>query len=453
MKKNADPVSQLKAKIESGEIDTVIVAFPDTLGRLFGKRATGRFFLDHILKDGTHACNYLLVTNMEMDPLEGFALANWDKGFGDFAMVPDPASIRILPWQPGAAFAMCDLYHHDGMLVEEAPRSVLRRQLERLAAESMSCKAASELEFFVFNQTFQAAQAAGYAGLLPASDYRIDYHILQPARDEAMFREMRQVLEAAGIVVETTKGEWGCGQHELNILYDDPIPMADKHILFKMCAKEIAAKHGKCVTFMPKYTSKDAGSSCHIHISLWKNGKNMFWDSKRDEPSKTFRQFLGGLLKYMPELSYFMAPTVNAYKRYQPMSWAPTKMVWSHDNRTVGFRVVGHGQSYRIENRMPGADANPYLAFAAMIVAGMAGIEEELDCGPEYQGNAYIDQSLPALPKTLREAMVLLDRSQLARKVLGDAVVDFYVHTARCEMDAYDSAVTDWERARYFEQI
>lgn len=454
MKKSAsDPIGWLKKKIESGEIDTVAVAFPDVLGRLMGKRATGHYFLEHILDGGTHGCNYLLVVNMEMDPVDGFKLANWDKGFGDFSMVPDPASARPLPWQTGTALVLCDLYHHDGKLVEEAPRSVLRRQIERLASHSLSCKAASELEFFLFNQTYQNAKAGGYAALAPSSEYRIDYHILQPGRDEEIFREMRLMLESAGIAVETTKGEWGCGQHELNILYDDPLPMADKHIILKLCVKEIAARHGKCVTFMPKYNSKEAGSSCHIHISIWKDGKNLFWDSKRNEGSKFFRQFLGGLLKYTPELSYFMAPTVNAYKRYQPMSWAPTKMVWAMDNRTAGFRVVGHGSSYRIENRMPGADANPYLAFAAMIIAGMAGVEEDLDCGEVYQGNAYTDKNLKALPKTLREAADLLDKSRLARSVLGDAVVDFYVHTAHSEMDAYESAVTDWERARYFEQI
>lgn len=452
-KTTAAEIARLKKQVETGDIDTVIVAFPDVLGRLMGKRATGSFFVENVLPHGTHGCNYLLVTNMEMDPVGGFALANWDKGFGDFAMIPDPSSLRVIPWQPGAAMVMCDLQHHDGKLVEEAPRTVLRRQVERLAAQSLSCKTASELEFFVFHQSYHDARNKGYTGLLPSSDYRIDYHILQPTRDEAMFREMRQMLQAAGIVVETTKGEWGCGQHELNILYNDPLPMADQHVVFKMCAKDIAAKHGKCITFMPKYTSQDAGSSCHIHISLWKNGRNLFWDAKHDGPSKFYRQFLGGLMKYMPELSYFMAPTVNAYKRYQPLSWAPTKMVWAHDNRTVGFRVVGHGSSFRIENRMPGADANPYLAFAAMIVAGMAGVEEHLDCGPLYEGNAYTDSSLPALPKTLREAADLLDGSRLARKALGDAVVDFYVHTARSEMDACDAAVTDWERARYFEQI
>ncbi len=453
MHKDTPALGTIKSKIESGEIDTVIVAFPDVMGRLMGKRATGRYFLNSVLEHGTHGCSYLMVVNMEMDPMDGFALANWDKGFGDFLMQPDPASLRLTPWQEGTALVLCDLYHHDGKLVEEAPRSVLRRQLERLAAQGLECKTASELEFFLFNQTYHDAFVGGYNQLLPSSDYRIDYHTMQPTRDEPLFRSMRRHLEAAGIEVETSKGEWGVGQHEINILYDEPIAMADKHVIFKQAAKDIAAQHGKCITFMPKYTSKDAGSSCHIHISLWNNGRNVFWDESKDAPSVAFRQFLGGLLKYIPELTYFMAPTVNAYKRFQPLSWAPTKMVWATDNRTSGFRVVGHRHSFRIENRLPGADANAYLAFSAMLVAGLAGIEEDLDCGAMYEGNAYIDKSLPALPKTLREAAELLNNSCLARKALGDVVVDFYVHTAHLEMDEYDRAVTDWERRRYFEQI
>lgn len=448
-----ETLAKIQHQIQAGEIDTVIAAFPDVLGRLMGKRASAPFFLNHILQDGTHACNYLLVTNMEMDPLEGFALANWDKGFGDFHMVPDAASARILTWQPGTAFIMCDLHHHDGRMVEEAPRAVLRRQIERLAADGLDCKVASEIEFFVFNESYENAKATGYSSLKASSDYRIDYHILQPGRDEAMMREIRRALYGAGIVVETTKGEWGYGQHELNVLYADPMTMADTHVLLKLCAKEIAARHGKSITFMPKFTAQDAGSSCHIHLSLWKNGKNLFWDEERGEGSRFFRQFLGGLLKFTPELCYFMAPTVNAYKRYQPLSWAPTKMVWAGDNRTVGFRVVGHGSSFRIENRLPGADANPYLAFASMMVAGLAGVELELDCGPIFEGNAYADATLPSLPSTLREAASLLNQSTTARKALGDAVVDFYVRTAHLEMDAFDRAVTDWERARYFEQI
>ena len=443
----------LKAKIRKGEIDTVITVFPDVFGRLVGKRFTGKFFIDQVASHGTHGCNYLLTVNLEMDPLDGFKVANWDKGFGDFEFRPDASTIRALPWQPGAALVLCDYRHHDGELVAEAPRSVLRRQLEALARKKFTCYTASELEFFLFNQSFHDAFTADYRNLTPSSDYRIDYHTMQPTRDEAIFRAVRNWMTEARVPIESSKGEWGRGQHEVNFIYDQPLPMADMHVVFKQGMKEIAAQHGKSVTFMPKPWAAEVGSSCHIHISLWREGKNAFWDAKRGEGTPLFRQFLGGLMKYSPELCYFFAPTINSYKRYQSASWAPTKMAWSHDNRTVGFRVVGQGNSFRIENRMPGADANPYLAFAAMMAAGLAGIEEQLDCGKEYRGNAYVDPKLKSLPKSLREAGDLLDGSKLARKSLGDAVVEFYVHTARLEAQAFNDAVTDWERARYFERI
>lgn len=443
----------LKRKIRTGEIDTVLVVFPDVLGRLVGKRATGHFFLDHMLKHGTHGCNYLLVVNMEMDPMDGFPFANWDKGFGDLAMQPDLSTLRLLPWQPATAMVLCDVHYPDGKLIEEAPRTVLRRQIKALSRQGLTCNISSELEFFLFNHTYHEAHEKKYDGLTPSSDYRIDYHTLQPTRDEPLLRAMRNFLDAAGVPVETTKGEWGKGQHEVNILYTEPLAMADRHVVFKQGAKEITEQHGKCVTFMPKYSSTEAGNSCHIHTSLWRGRQNVLWDTKARGGSKLFRQFLGGLLKYSPELCYFLAPTINAYKRYQPLSWAPTKMAWAFDNRTVGFRIVGAGNSFRIENRMPGADANPYLAYAATLVAGLAGVEEKLDCGAEYEGNAYIDPKLPALPKTLRDAADLLDQSQLARRALGDAVVDFYVHTARLEIQAFNDAVTDWERHRYFERL
>jgi glutamine synthetase len=443
----------LKAKIRKGEIDTVIVVFPDVFGRLVGKRFTGKFFIDHVAENGTHGCNYLLTVNLEMDPLDGFEVANWEKGFGDFEFRPDFSTIRALPWQPGAVMVLCDYRHHDGELVAEAPRSVLRRQIEAVTHKKFTCFAASELEFFLFNQSFHDAFATDYRNLTASSDYRIDYHTMQPTRDEAIFRSVRNWMTEARVPVESSKGEWGRGQHEVNFIYDEPLPMADMHVVFKQGMKEIAAQHGKSVTFMPKPWAAEVGSSCHIHISLWRGGKNAFWDVKHGEGSQLFRQFLGGLMKYSPELCYFFAPTINSYKRYQSASWAPTKMAWSHDNRTVGFRVVGKGNSFRIENRMPGADANPYLAFAAMMAAGLAGIEEQLDCGKDYHGNAYVDGKLRSLPKSLREASDLLHSSKLARKSFGDAVVDFYVHTARLEAQAFNDAVTDWERARYFERI
>jgi glutamine synthetase len=457
-------LKQLTAQIRSGAIDTVLVAFPDPFGRLVGKRFRADCFLDSVAKHGTHGCNYLLTVNLEMDPLDGFAVANWAAGFGDFALRPDPDTLRVLPWQPGAAFVLCDLLQHDGTMVSEAPRSVLRRQLDLVAKQDLTCYCASELEFYLFNQTYHSAFTGGYRDLQPSSDYRIDYHLMQPTRDEPLMRAIRNGMTAARVPVESSKGEWSRGQHEINFTYDEPLPMADMHVLFKQGVKEIAEQHGKAVTFMAKYAPGEAGNSCHIHISLWKGGKNLFWEEAKGRKSKIanrksqigsrlFRQFLGGLMKYSPEFCLFYGPTINSYKRFQPGSWAPTRMAWSTDNRTCGFRIVGHGGSFRIENRMPGADANPYLAFAAMLAAGLAGVRENLDCGSEYKGNAYIDTNLSRLPSSLRDATDLFDKSKLARAAFGDGVVDFYVHHARLEQQAFGDAVTDWERIRYFERI
>ncbi len=443
----------LKARIAAGQIDTVILAAPDVYGRLVGKRFAAPFFVEHVAAHGTHGCNYLLTVNLEMDPLDGFALANWRKGFGDFAMRPDFTTGRALPWQPGTALVLCDFNHGEGTPVAEAPRAVLQGQMAALARRGWSARIASELEFYLFNQTYHDAYSHGYNALVPASDYRIDYHILQPTRDEDLMRAARLDMTAAGVPIESSKGEWGKGQHEINFTYAAPLTMADRHVVFKHGIKELADRHGKAITFMAKYAAGEAGNSCHIHLSLQAAGRDLFWDRRARAGSRLFRQFLGGLMKYSPELAYFYAPTVNAYKRYQAASWAPTKMAWSQDNRTVGFRVVGQGGGFRIENRMPGADANPYLAFAAMLAAGLAGVDEGLDCGPEYQGNAYADDRLPALPRTLAEAAERLHESRLARLALGEGVVDFYAHTARLEVRAFNDAVTDWERVRYFERI
>ena len=444
---------ELKGRVEKGEIDTVIVAIPDVFGRLVGKRFTAPFFLQSIIDHGTHGCNYLLTVNIEMDPMEGFKVANWEAGFGDFEMRPDHETFRILPWQAGAALAICDFLHPDGKRVAEAPRSVLCAQIERLQAQGYVAKMASELEFYLFNNSYPDAFARHYRDLTPSSDYRIDYHTMQTARDEPLFRQVRNMMCAAEVPVESSKGEWGRGQHEINFLYDEPMPMADMHTLFKQGIKEIAAQHNRSITFMPKPSMTEAGNSCHIHCSLWKDGSNAFWDKAAKGPTPLFRQFLGGLLKYSPEFSYFFAPTINAYKRYQPGSWAPTKMAWSHDNRTVGFRVVGDGNGFRIENRMPGADANPYLAFAATLAAGMAGVREGLDCGDDYHGNAYVDKKLKALPSTLQDAVTLLKKSKLAAEAFGKDVIEFYAHTAELEIHAFNNSVTDWEKIRYFERI
>lgn len=446
-------LSALKSQVRQGEIDTVIVAFPDVLGRLVGKRFTAAYFIDHVAEHGTHGCNYLLTVNMEMDPMDGFKVANWESGFGDFEMSPDLDTLRVLPWQEGTALVLCDYRHDDGSLVAEAPRSLLLGQLDALSKRGFKSGMASELEFLLFNDSYREAHLSDYSHLSPSSDYRIDYHTMQPTRDEAVLRSIRNDMTAAGIPIESSKGEWSQGQHEVNFVYRAPLEMADGHVIFKQGVKEIAELNGKSVSFMPKFASEEAGNSCHIHVSITKGQRNLFWDAKKKAGSKFFSQFLGGLLKYSPELCYFFAPTINAYKRYQSGSWAPTKMAWGHDNRTVGFRVVGQGKAFRIENRMPGGDANPYLAFAATLAAGLAGVDEGLDAGDVYSGNAYEDKSLASLPGSLGEAARLLDQSAFARKTFGDEVVDFYVHTARLEVEAFDSSITDWERRRYFERI
>jgi glutamine synthetase len=443
----------LLSKIRSGEIDTVQVAAPDMLGRLVGKRYTGEFFSRELIKGTTHGCSYLFAVNIEMEPQDGYRLANWDSGFGDFEMRPDRNAVFAIPWETSSALVVCDFHAHGGAPVEQAPRRILQRQIERLAAMGMKANSASELEFFLFNEDYAAAARAGYAALTPSSNYRIDYHILQPARDEAIFRGIRNQMLLAGIPIENSKGEWGVGQHEVNITFADPLTMADRHVVFKHGAKHIAQAHGKSITFMAKPTRGEAGSSCHIHMSLVSDGTNAFWDTAAQRPTGLFRQFLGGLMKYCRELTLLFAPTINSYKRFEAMSWAPTKQVWATDNRTTGFRVVGHGQSFRVENRMPGADANPYLAFAAMLAAGLAGIDENLDCGSEYHGNAYVDASLPALPATLRDAVDLFERSEIAKQCFGADVVEHYVHAGRLELREFDAAVTDWERQRYFERI
>jgi glutamine synthetase len=446
-------LKQLTQQVRAGKIDTVIVALADPFGRLVGKRFRAEVFLDAVARHGTHGCNYLLTVNLEMDPLDGFKVANWNAGFGDFTLQPDLDTLRIIPWQAATALVICDHLKHDGSRVEESPRSVLRRQLDLLKQQGLTCYCASELEFYLFNQTYHSAFTSGYRDLQPASDYRIDYHLMQPTRDEPLLRAIRNGMTAARVPVESSKGEWSRGQHEINFIYTEPLPMADMHVLFKQGVKEIAEQHGKAVSFMAKYAPGEAGNSCHIHMSIWRGRQSLFPGAKGSVGSKYFRQFLGGLIKYSPELCLLFAPTINSYKRYQAGSWAPTRMAWAVDNRTVGYRVVGHGPSFRIENRMPGADANPYLAFAAMLAAGLAGVKEGLDCGDEYLGNAYIDPKLARLPGSLREAADLFANSKLAQTAYGAEVVEFYVHHARLEEEAFNNTVTDWEKARYFEQI
>ena len=445
-------INELLRDIRAGQIKTVILAFPDMQGRWIGKRATGRHFAQTVAAHGTHACAYLLTVDMEMDPVPGYALTSCGRGYQDFELVPDPGTVRRLPWLPETALVVCDLSDMKGAPIPVAPRQILKEQIARAAAKGFSLKMASELEFYLFRETFESAQRKGWHGLELHGSYIEDYHILQGTREEFLVGEIRNQMEAAGIPVETSKGEWGPGQHEINLGYSGPLEMADWHTVYKHGAKEIAMQKGVSLTFMAKYDAKLAGSSCHIHASLWdKTGRTaLFWEGGK--PSAKFRHFLGGQMALAREFSCFFAPTVNSYKRYQSATFAPTRIAWAGDNRTCGFRVVGAGSSYRIENRIPGADANPYLAFAATIAAGLYGIEHKIEPPAETKGNAY-EQNMASVPRSLHEAVACLESSKAARKIFGDQVIEHYLLTARAEQAAFDRAVTCWERERNFERI
>ncbi|HEX3177888.1 MAG TPA: glutamine synthetase family protein [Methylomirabilota bacterium] len=454
----------LESHVRSGDIDTVLTVVPDGYGRLLGKRIVGRHFVDHVLDDGVHACVYLFTVDMEMEPLPGFKLTSWERGYGDMKLVPDLGTLRVLPWLPKTALVFCDVYSEDGEPIEEAPRWVLKRQIERAAAHGYVVKTAAELELYCFRETFEQARAKRYHALTPVSDYLEDYHILQTTKEEPLVRAIRNGMEAADVPVETSKGEWGRGQEEINLVYAEALEMADRTALYKHGAKEIAHLQGCSLTFMAKYDMGAAGSSFHLHSSLWDGAgvAALFAPTRTRSRGRghgpedwppLFGQWLAGQLGMARELAYFYAPGVNSYKRYQSGSFAPTRIVAGWDNRTCGFRLCGDGASLRVENRIPGADANPYLAFAATIAAGLHGVQSKLEAPPAYHGNAYEDAALPQVPKTLREAIGELERSTVARAAFGDRVVAHYLHAARLEQQAFDQAVTDWELGRYFERI
>ena len=448
---------ELSRRVRAGQIETVLLVFTDHYGRFMGKRLDAEFFLDDAAKRGTHACDYLLTVDMEMEPVPGYRFSNWEKGYGDFHLVPDFATLRVASWLEKTALVLCDVKDEKTHRpVAQAPRSMLRRQIERAVAMGYRAMTGSELEYYIFNNTYRDAASTGYHGLEPAGWYLEDYHALQGAREEGFNGAARRHLRQSGIPVESSKGEWGLGQHELNVRYADILTMADRHAVFKQCLKEIADQMGISVTFMAKFSASQAGSSCHIHMSLWRKGQNAFAGTKRLGPvacSDTFRWFLGGWIAHAPEMMVFYAPTVNSYKRYQAGSWAPTRLAWSYDNRTAGFRVVGAGTSLRIECRIPGADCNPYLAFAAALASGLEGIEHRIEPPPIFEGDVYAAQHLPRVPRTLRDATELFATSAMATRVFGEDVVEHYLHFYRTEQDAYDKAVTDWERHRYFERI
>jgi glutamine synthetase len=450
-------IDELKRLITDGEIETVLAVFPDMYGRLVGKRIVGQYFLDEVLTHGMHACDYLLACDMEMDPVPGYKFTSWEKGYGDFRPLPDFNTLRVASWLKGTALVLCDVYYDDRHeLVPYAPRSILRRQVARAAERGFTPMAASELELYVFNESYESAAKKGFIELETIGRYIEDYHILQGTKEEFLISDIRSHLERSGVPVESSKGEWGPGQQEIGLRYAEALEMADRHAVYKHAAKEIAWKHGKAVTFMAKWDERFAGSSCHIHMSLWDDrGKRSLFDGDeslgRIRCSPTFRHFLGGWMAHVRELFAFYAPYPASYKRYVAGSFAPTNIAWSWDNRTAGFRIVGHGPSLRIECRMPGADANPYLAFAATLAAGLDGIEKQIEPPPAFEGDIYQARELPHVPHSLNEAIAALEASTFARETFGSDVIEHYLHFFRTEQRKFDSTVTDWERRRYFE--
>jgi glutamine synthetase len=442
----------LREAAERGEIDTVMVAAVDMQGRLMGKRFHARHFADHGWRE-THCCNYLLAVDMEMTPVPGYASANWQAGYGDYAMRPDLATLRRAAWAPGAALVIADLVdHHSGEPVAVSPRAILARQVARVRALGFEPMMATELEFYVFDNSYEALRG-GVSGLVPVSGYNEDYHLFQTAKEEPLMRAVRNGLWASGIAAENTKGEADAGQHEINIRYSDALDTADGHAIVKQAIKEIAWGQGRSVTFMAKYDHRRAGSSAHVHQSLWSAGEPAFLDADGHGMSAIMRHFLAGQLAHAREITAFLAPYVNSYKRFTVGMFAPTKAVWSADNRTAGFRVVGEGsRALRVECRIPGADINPHLCLAALLAAGLAGIEARLPLEPEAKGDNYQAAGMREIPRTLREAAELLDRSAMLRAAFGGAVVDHYVHAARWEVSEMDRVVTDFELARGFER-
>jgi glutamine synthetase len=451
-------LDELRAKASTGEIETVVVAATDHYGRLIGKRFDADYFLDDVASHGTHGCDYLLTVDMEMTPVRGYKYANWELGYGDFHMVPDLSTLRVASWLDKSAYVLCDLNSEKThSAVEVAPRTILRQQIERAAAMGYEVFAASELEYYLYEDSYKAAAQKNYQGMTPAAWYLEDYHLLQGTREEKYTAQVRHHLKRSGIPVENSKGEFGYGQHEVNVRYADALTMADRHTIYKQCMKEIAEQQGVSVTFMAKpQPAPNAGSSCHIHLSLWRDGKNAFAGKKKFGPvegSDAFRYFLGGWMSHVKDVMPFYAPTINSYKRFEDGSWAPTRLAWSYDNRTAGFRVVGAGNGLRIECRIPGADCNPYLAFAAAIASGLDGIENKIEAPKIFSGDVYQAQQIPRVAYTLREATREFAASSFARGAFGESAHEHYAHFYKNECDQYDVAVTDWERRRYFERI
>jgi len=450
-------LKQLTALVKSDEIDTVLVGFPDLYGRLMGKRFDATFFLDTARSKGTHCCDYLLTVDMEMTPIAGYELANWESGYGDFHMVPNLSSLRVASWLEKTALVICDLQNGETAApIDESPRAILTRQVAAASKAGFDALGASELEYYMFEDSYREAYTQHYDGLQPTGWYLEDYDALQGTRVERFNQPARRHLARSGVPVETSKGEWGLGQHELNIRYANVLEMADRHIIFKQCLKEIADSLGMSVSFMAKYAKDQAGSSCHVHLSLRADGGTAFTGDQTLGPircSNIFKWFLGGWIAHVPDVMVFYAPNVNSYRRYQEKSWAPTRLAWSHDNRTAGFRVVGSGESLRIECRLPGADCNPYLVFAGSLASGLDGVANKIEPPPHFSGDLYAATEQPSVPSSLEEATELFETSPFARSVFGDRVVQHYAHFFKTEASSYDVSVGNWERKRYFERI
>ncbi|MFB9747738.1 glutamine synthetase family protein [Leifsonia shinshuensis] len=445
-------VEQLREEILSDAIDTVVLGFTDMQGRLQGKFIHGRFFLDSVLAHGTEGCNYLLAVDVEMNTVDGYAISSWEQGYGDMVFELDLSTIRRLPHRPGTALIQCDLSLEHGGPVRVSPRAILRAQTERAAKHGFTALAGTELEFVVFEDSYEDAWNAGYRDLTPANLYNVDYSILGSSRVEPLLRDIRNIMYAAGLDVESAKGECNFGQHEIAFKYAEVMTTADNHTVYKTSAKDIASQRGKSITFMAKPSERE-GNSCHVHMSLrGLDGSLAFWDEATGERTPVYDHFIAGVLRTMREFTLFYAPSINSYKRFAKGSFAPTAVAWGHDNRTCSVRLVGHGAGARMENRLPGGDVNPYLALAAMLAGGLYGVEHELELEPETVGNAY-ESGAPTVPTTLREARDAFAGSEIAREVFGEDVVAHYVNYADVELAAFESAVTDWELRRGFERL
>ncbi|GAA1265059.1 glutamine synthetase family protein [Kitasatospora nipponensis] len=445
-------LDQLRARVADGSVDTVVLAMTDMQGRLQGKRLAADYFLSDVVDHAAEGCGYLLAVDIDMNTVDGYENSSWETGYGDFVMVPDLATLRMIPWHPGTAMVQCDITQHDGSPISVSPRQILRRQLDRLAARGWQAYVGTELEFIVFKDSYEAAWDKDYAKLTPVNQYNVDYSLLGTARIEPLLRRLRNEMAGAGLTVESAKGECNLGQHEIAFKYDTALTACDDHSVYKTGAKEIASQENVSLTFMAKYNERE-GNSCHIHLSLRDAaGAPVMAGEGPGGFSKVMEHFLAGQLACLADFALLLAPTVNSYKRYVPGSFAPTAIAWGRDNRTCALRVVGHGHSLRFENRVPGGDVNPYLAVAALIAAGLHGVEQELELEPEFTGNAYASDA-PRVPATLRDAVELFERSEVAAEAFGKDVVRHYTHAGRTELTAFEAAVTDWERRRGFERL